>query len=151
MYTWGYGKEGQLGHGEFTGELEPRQVVALKGEHISQVSVSMAGLSQIAYLVEQQTLKQWVVSLRLSTSQIYLDAWFLDLMICQSWYLDCTGCMELPVSDSAHPHADDQRLYIVKYTTFGVVDCGIQRGPDTLLTVVARSATIRNIRYQLRY
>jgi RCC1 and BTB domain-containing protein len=37
MYTFGYGKDGQLGHGDKENKTSPVLVQALEGKHITQV------------------------------------------------------------------------------------------------------------------
>ena len=46
VWSWGYGEDGQLGHGDWQDQLLPKKVEAFAGQHV--VAVSVGGTHSLA-------------------------------------------------------------------------------------------------------
>ena len=49
LFTWGMGRHGQLGHGDFNHQLAPRRVDALRGERVLAVSIGQSHTIAVAH------------------------------------------------------------------------------------------------------
>lgn len=53
LFTYGWSKYGQLGHGDFEDHLIPHRLEALRDNHISQVIVTSSSDSSLIFLGEK--------------------------------------------------------------------------------------------------
>ena len=60
VYTWGYNRDGQLGHGDYFSRPVPTKVLSLSGFVVIKVSCSS---SHTAVLIDKGGMFTWYVSL----------------------------------------------------------------------------------------